>query len=186
MFVDGIERGSLAAPAGFGELEFGDDAVGSLPLDFDPQAAPIDLVLNDAILFSGVLLATLPDVNSCEASELRRRLAPEQGGEASARLRTRDDCDRDFEVEIEDVPAGAYQLRVGGVARGTITAAFDPTRNRVRGEIEFDSDDDEPTELPLTFDPRGREIAIAKGGCGSSCGSSRTSSRRWILASGAT
>ena len=163
VFVDGIERGSLAAPAGFGNLEFGDDGAASLPLDFDPQAAPIDLVLNDAILFSGVLLATLPDVNSCEPSELRRRLAPEQSGEASARIRTRDDCDRDFEVEIEDVPAGAYQLRVGGVARGTITAAFDPTRGRVRGEIEFDSDDDEPAELPLTFDPRGQSIQVFLG-----------------------
>jgi hypothetical protein len=163
VFVGGIERGLLSAPAGFGELEFGDDAAASLPLDFDPQAAQIDLVKGDAILFSGVLLATLPDVNSCEPSELRRLLAPEQGGEASARLRTRDDCDRDFEVEIEDVPAGAYQLRVGGVVRGTITAAFDPTRGRVRGEIEFDSDDDEPTELPLTFDPRGQSIQIFAG-----------------------
>lgn len=163
VFVGGIVRGSLAAPAGFGELEFGDDVAASLPLDFDPQAAQIDLVVGDAILFSGVLLATLPDVNSCEPSELRRLLAPEQGGEASARMRTRDDCDRDFEVEIEDVPAGAYQLRVGGIARGTITAVFDPTRGRVRGEIEFDSDDDEPTELPLTFDPRGQSIQVFSG-----------------------
>jgi hypothetical protein len=163
VFVAGIERGSLAAPAGIGELEFGDDGVGSPPLDFDPQAAQIDLVLNDAILFSGVLTATVPDMNSCEPSELRRRLTPEQGGESSARMRTRADCDRDFEVEIEDVDAGAYQLRVGGVVRGTILAAFDPARGRVRGEIEFDTDDDEATELPLDFDPLGQPIEIFAG-----------------------
>ncbi|MCX5737087.1 MAG: hypothetical protein NTZ61_01040, partial [Proteobacteria bacterium] len=163
VFVAGIERGSLAAPSGRGELEFGDDGAGSPPLDFDPQAAQIDLVLNDAIVFSGVLMATVPDMNSCEASELRRRLTPEQGGEASARMRTRDDCDRDFEVEIEDVDAGSYQLRVGGIVRGTIVAAFDPARGRVRGEIEFDTDSDEATELPLDFDPLGQSIEIFAG-----------------------
>jgi len=163
VFVAGIERGSLAAPSGRGELEFGDDGAGSPPLDFDPQAAQIDLVLNDAIVFSGVLMATVPDMNSCEASELRRRLTPEQGGEASARMRTRDDCDRDFEVEIEDVDAGSYQLRVGGIVRGTIVAAFDPARGRVRGEIEFDTDSDEATELPLDFAPLGQSIEIFAG-----------------------
>ncbi len=163
VFVAGIERGSLAAPAGIGELEFGDDDAGSPPLDFDSEGAQIDLVLDDAIVFSGVLLASVPDVNVCEPSELRRRLTPEQGGEASARMRTRADCDRDFEVEIEDVVAGSYELRVGGVLRGTLVAAFDPARGRVRGEIEFDTDADEATELPLGFDPLGESIEIFAG-----------------------
>ena len=163
VFVAGIERGSLVAPAGIGELELGDDGAGSPPLDFDPQAAQIDLVLSGAIVFSGVLMATVPDMNSCEPSELRRRLTPGQGGEASARMRTRDDCDRDFEVEIEDVAAGSYQLRVGGIVRGTIVAALDPARGRVRGEIEFDTDSDEATELPLDFDPLGQSIEIFAG-----------------------
>ena len=163
VFVGGIERGSFAAPAGIGSIEFGDDGAGSPPLDFDAQAAQIDLVRNDAIVFSGVLTATIPDMNVCEASELRRLLTPEQGGEASARIRTRADCDRDFEVEIEDVTAGSYQLRVGGVVRGTIVAAFDPARGRVRGEIEFDTDADEANELPLTFDPSGQSIEILSG-----------------------
>ena len=61
----------------------------------------------------------------------------------------------------EDVPLGAYELRVGGVARGTITVVNAGTE--IQGEIEFDTDPDEPGELPLTFDPRGKTLEVVQG-----------------------
>jgi hypothetical protein len=173
LFVNGTQRGTIQAafdPARGevrGEIEFDsrpdDSPHDELLLDFAVADAQIDLVFGDAIVFGGVLRAGVPSVNVCQPSELLRRLAGPAGSEGKARFRVRDDCDRDFEVEIEDVAAGAYTLRVGGVVRGTITAAFDPSRGRVRGEIEFDTDADDADELPLGFDPRGQSVEVLSG-----------------------
>ena len=68
----------------------------------------------------------------------------------------------DFSVEIEDVPAGSYDLSVGGEIVGTLQAAvdFDGT---VRGELEF-RDPVEPGKILLDFDPRGKQIDVLEGG----------------------
>jgi hypothetical protein len=67
-----------------------------------------------------------------------------------ARFRVRDDCSEDFRVEIEDLPVGDYNLLVGGVNQGTITVT--DTGGETEGEIEFDTDPDDPGELLLDFD----------------------------------
>ena len=58
---------------------------------------------------------------------------------------------------------GDYDIRVGGVHRGTFTTAN--VGGEVEGQIEFDSDPDEPGELLLDFDPSGQltEILDARG-----------------------
>jgi hypothetical protein len=78
-------------------------------------------------------------------------------GQADARFRLRDGCRTDFQVEIEDVPDGAYELYVGGVPRGTISVSAG------QGEIEFD---DEPVgaEILIDFDPRGMEVRVESDG----------------------
>ena len=166
LFVNGTERGTIAAPSGFGEIEFDtkldDGPHGELLLDFAVEDAQVDLLRGGEIAFSASLRAGVSGVNRCEPSEILRPLAG-ASGEAKARLRVRDDCDRDFEVEIERVPAGSYTLFVGGVMRGTIVAAFDAARGKLRGEIEFDTDEDEANELPLTFDPLGQPIEVRSG-----------------------
>ena len=77
-----------------------------------------------------------------------------------ARYRIDDDGDRDFDVEIEDLPVGGYDLVVGGVQRGTIGRRDDDGNE---GEIEFGNPADDD-ELPLDFDPRGELIEIFDGG----------------------
>ncbi len=52
---------------------------------------------------------------------------------------------------------------MGGVLRGVITAAFDPDKGRVRGEIEFSSDPDDGDEFLLDFAVRGETIEIVQG-----------------------
>jgi len=79
------------------------------------------------------------------------------GAQGDARFRIRDDCRRDFNVEIEDVADGAYDLRVGGVSRGTLQVAAG------QGELEF-SDPVEPGKLLLDFDPRGEAVEVFDGG----------------------
>jgi hypothetical protein len=81
---------------------------------------------------------------------------------ARARLRQRDDCGVDFAVEVEDLPAGSYELVVGGVGRGLIAVV--DTGAGIQGEIEFEAADDTPHPLVLDFDPLGSLMEIRAGG----------------------
>lgn len=67
----------------------------------------------------------------------------------------------DFSVEIEDVPVGGYDLRIGGEIIGTIQAVM-MMDGTVEGELEF-RDPVEPGKLPLDFDPRGEMIEVLEG-----------------------
>jgi len=66
-----------------------------------------------------------------------------------------------FAVEIEDVPAGDYPLRVGGVEVGTIQT-FARHNGEVFGRLGFR--DPEVFGMPhLDFDPRGKMIEVLQG-----------------------
>ena len=67
----------------------------------------------------------------------------------------------EFDVEIEDVPVGTYELQVGGVTRGMIDVVDTPSGPE--GEIEFGSPPD-PDEVLLDFDPRGQDIDVLDNG----------------------
>ncbi len=72
-------------------------------------------------------------------------------------------------MEIEDVPAGNYDLKVGGTSVGDIHATMDKD-GKVQGEAEF-RDPVEPGKTLLDFDPRGQTIEVLDGterytGCG--------------------
>jgi hypothetical protein len=83
---------------------------------------------------------------------------PDASGDA--RLEPRMDRS-DFSVEIEDVPVGPYDLRIGGSVVGTIEVQMFPDGS-VEGELEF-RDPVEPGKLPLDFDPRGQQIEVFEG-----------------------
>jgi len=175
LFVDGVARGTIAVVdmgGGMieGEIEFTTepDEEGELFLDFDPSGALIEVAQGGTLFFSGIQGQAQPGsggTTACTPSELELPLHNTgviADAKGDARLRVRDDCDEDFRVEIEDVPAGDYDILVGGVNRGTITAVN--TGSEVEGQIEFDSDPDEPGELLLDFDPSGQQIEIVDGG----------------------
>ena len=67
----------------------------------------------------------------------------------------------EFEVEIEDVPEGDYELHVGGVLRATITVVM--TDSGPEGEVEFRSPV-EPGKLLLDFEPLGEVVEIIQNG----------------------
>jgi len=164
VFVDGVQRGAIAVGAlGRGQLEWGDDD-GGPPLDFDPRGKLIDVASGAGVLFSGTLDGTIPGVNQCDFSETETALvaAPAAGsGSGDTKLRIREDCRRDFSVEIEDVPVGAYDLFVGGVLRGTIQVV--DLGDRVQGELEFTSEQGEQDELFLDFEPVGATVEVKQG-----------------------
>ena len=171
-----------------GELEFRFPAEpGKLPLDFDPRGQLIEVSDASGLVFS----VNFPsagggddddsgggdddgsggdddsgggDDDSSDPGEIEVSLSnsgvfPAASGDA--RYRIDDDGDRDFDVEIEDLPVGGYDLVVGGVQRGTISVVAGDDGNE--GEIEFGNPAD-PDELPLDFDPRGELIEIFDGG----------------------
>jgi len=80
------------------------------------------------------------------------------GAQGDARFEI-DDQDREqFRVEIEDVPAGSYQVFVAGVQIGSINAGNNS--NEVSGELEFSTHQDGSNQ-PLNFDPRGQLLEVA-------------------------
>jgi hypothetical protein len=81
---------------------------------------------------------------------------------ASGKVRFEEREDRtDFKVEAEDLPIGAYSLRVAGVERATLNVAT--SANGTEGEIELRSPAENGHPL-LDFDPRGQTIDVAQGG----------------------
>jgi hypothetical protein len=165
--IGGVTRATLAAAFDAvegqvrGEVEFGDDDAGSPPLDFDPHGQSVEIEQQGVSVLSGSFGLT-PGSNGPNCVDDRTVIALlNQGADANAhaevRLRTRDDCRETFSVEIEDVAAGSYQVLVDASVRATIVVGATG-----RGQVELDTND--PPKPVLNFDPRGREIAIAKGG----------------------
>ena len=77
-------------------------------------------------------------------------------GEADARFEQRPDRTA-FSVEVEDIPAGIYDLYVGSVMRGTINVVN--LDGGTEGEIEF-RNPVEAGKVLLDFDPRDQLIEI--------------------------
>jgi len=167
LFVADIKRGTITVgPFGEAEIEFAtnDDDGDELPLTFDPRGQVIEIAQGGVVLFSGSLEVTSEGLDVCQERETRVAL-PSTGVDPDAdgkvRYRVDEDCDRDFNVEIEDVPVGVYDLVVGGVVAGQIHVVS--TGDGVEGEIEFESGDDDDDDLPLTIDPVGKLIEVVQG-----------------------
>ncbi|MGB8168133.1 MAG: hypothetical protein WCF18_11620, partial [Chthoniobacteraceae bacterium] len=166
VLVAGIERGELALKGTKGQLTF--DSAPTKPgvplLDFDPRGAMVDIVSGATVIFTGKLEAKASGVNSASPSETRGSI-PSTGadadGTATAKLRIDSRARKHFSVEIEDVPAGAYDLLVDGAKVGSIQVAA--VTGGTKGEIEFTNGDDDPSEIPLTFDPVGKTLAVVQG-----------------------
>ncbi|MHA3772175.1 hypothetical protein ACXR0O_11615 [Verrucomicrobiota bacterium sgz303538] len=164
LFVDGIDRGEIEVHGRSGRIAFSSSPRGNQSsLDFDPRSAKIDIIGSDDLLkFSGKLEAKAKGVNFA-VRNTQRVLIPSTGadpdGQAEAKLRINADASKDFSVELEDVPAGSYNLLVNDVVRGTVVVAARPDGG-TKGEIEFTSQTDDNGELPLTFDPVGTTLTI--------------------------
>ena len=69
-------------------------------------------------------------------------------------VRVDSNCRKNLRIEIQNVPAGTYIVKVDGIQRGTIAGA---------GEIEFDTTPVAP-EILLTFDPFGEVDIFQQAG----------------------
>jgi hypothetical protein len=132
-----------------------------LPLDFDPRDALVKLEGPAGLMASSDGSPSIDGLDACAESEVEVPLAAIGGvGQGKSELKVDHDCDKSFEVEIEEVVAGAYDVYVDGILRGTIQAAFNAVKGHVEGHLEWETSPDDPGELLLDFDPRGQLIEM--------------------------
>jgi hypothetical protein len=179
ILVGGIDRGEIMVALGVGETEFRSPVEdGKVLLTFDPRGEIIEVHdVQGAVLSSGdgMLNGGGGCTNNCGGGpgggpdldfgtvdievELNN---PGVYAAASGDAKLEPRVDRaDFSVEIEDVPVGSYDLRIGGNVVGTIEVVTMPDGS-VEGELEF-RNPVEPGKQLLDFDPRGQQIDVLEG-----------------------
>jgi hypothetical protein len=165
VFVDGVARGTLTVKGRLRKGSLTLDPTTSPPLDFEAYGARIDVAAGAEVYLTGVLETPVRNVTLCGESRLATALLTQTGsGDGHAVLRRRADCERSLVVTLADVAEGDYDVLVGGVPRGVLTASLDPYTLRVTGRLAFEGEPDDAGELPLDFDPTGAPIAAVSGG----------------------
>lgn len=172
--VGGESRGMITVvDGGEGEIEFRSPATpGDELLDFDPRDQIIDILLDGDV----VLTALAPeqgdfpgngpppfDTPATGSLEIEIELNNEgvyPEGSASAEFEITGPR-VEFEVEVEDIPAGTYPLFVGGINEGDIVVTEDED-GETDGEISFRFPPTGGGEF-FDFDPRGKTIEILEG-----------------------
>jgi hypothetical protein len=177
LIVDGTERGVIQV-----EMD-GDDAEGyiefssprdddELLLDFEPLGALIEVTDGTTTLFSGVLdpeLGTSDDDDNDQDRPAFGKLEIDidfdntgVDSDASGDLEWEQYPGRtEFEIEVEDLNIGTYEVWVGNDNRGEFQVVlFD---DDTEGELKF-SDPAESGKLLLDFDPRGQTVTIQQDG----------------------
>jgi hypothetical protein len=171
--VCGASVGTLAVAQGEGEKQYRSPAAeGKELLTFDPRDCLIEL--HDgagAVLTSGDAVLAGKTGGSGNGGGNGNGNAPTEisvdlestgvieGAEGEAEFRSKNNG-TEFEVEVEDLPAGLYPLQVGGTERGQIEVVADG--DDTKGELRF-SDPQIDGRALLDFDPRGQLIEVLSG-----------------------
>lgn len=167
--VAGVARGTFdvvpVAGGSNGEIAFRSPAEpGKRLLDFDPRGQRIEVERNGTVFLSTDLGTAPPPPGGGGPTgsgiyQLVVEPAGNDGPELHAELELRSGR-AEFSVEVEDVAAGAYTLRVDGVERGTVQVVAVP--GGTSGELEF-RNPAEAGKQPLDFDPRGKLVDVSRG-----------------------
>jgi hypothetical protein len=166
--VAGIPRQSIEVNrAGRGFLRFSSSPrANQTTLNFDPRNQQIQILQGTTVFFTGNMIAQvlIPDVNTCEPSTKSQALAATQsappGASATGTLIVRTDCGRHFQVQVQGLLPGDYQLFVGSSQKGTITVAANPPPSLgTQGGVNFDTTPTASENL-LDFDPIGQVVEV--------------------------
>lgn len=159
-------EGVLEVTEGEGAVQFrSPEAAGKIFLTLDPRDCTIDVLQGgDVVLTSGEnVLGEKVKGPKDKGDETKIELALENTGvtgyeDAEGKVEYEVGSDeREFEIEIEDVPAGSYGLFVGGSPEGTIEVNASG-----KGKLKFSDPQREDREL-LGFDPMGQIVEVANG-----------------------
>jgi hypothetical protein len=128
-------------------------------LTIDPRRKLIEVKQGDVVVFSGPMLAQIPNLNDCGVGvETITPMLLDPGQVAGAGEVTTgvdESCDPIFGVAVSDLPAGDYALFVDDVdvSIGTPLTVADDGVGGTFGELRFDANPEasDPDELPLDF-----------------------------------
>lgn len=139
-------------------------------LDFDPLGEQIEIRQGETVFLSGVLPGQGATKPPKKAGKGVKNLGKKKGDAllvplldlgvlagANGKMKLEQSNDEtEFEVEIEDVPADTYTLRVDGMVIGD----FDVVDGQ--GEFDFSTDPD-PDETLLDFEVKGKLVEVLLG-----------------------
>jgi hypothetical protein len=171
LYVDGIKRGGFGT--GKKDLTISFDTAPKSEavrmLDFDPRDKRIDVIhdVDGNIVASGGMRAKIANINRTEPAKSVGFIpwtGLHPGGTARTKTKVDEQARRKFEVELEDVPVGTYELFVGSDTTVKVADIVVTTSEEggTEGEVEFANYDDEDY-LPLTFDITTAYFTVTKG-----------------------
>lgn len=184
LLVGGVFRGNITVVE-YGNTTRGEVEYESFPegsderlLDFDPRGQSVEIALNGSVYFSGFApnVASLSNLSSSTQSDVR--FSPEDGssesesylvattgnsvsGSVKISLEQEFDGERSFDVVARGLPEGSYDLVVDGVKQANLVVAL--RNSSTYGELEFESDPDDASELLLDFEVEGKKVEIKQG-----------------------
>lgn len=164
LYVDGVLRGAITTRGASGTISFDTQTKGgkSLPLDFEPRGKTLDITSDGQIVFSATMAARAAGINVATPT-IRTATIPSTGADADATAKATLKVDKKarqkFSVELENLPAGVYELLANGTSAANITVG-----ESGEGEVEFSSSNDEEDALPLSFDPATTVFTVQSGG----------------------
>lgn len=135
-------------------------------LNFDPRGQLVEIVAPDgSILFSHILGSGSATGGSggTQPVLLSQALFAQSGAAGSVLVtyEVQEDGDIKLKLKARQLPAGSYDVSVGGSQRGTLTVVV--SGGQTEGELEFETDPD-PGQPLLNFNVLGEEISISQGG----------------------
>jgi hypothetical protein len=122
-------------------------------LTFDPRRKLVELKQGDDVYFSGPMLAQIEGVNTCATSDSTVMFALGPGqveGSGEVRRTIEADCETSLSIEVADLPAATYDVRVDAALVGSLMVMDDGMGN-LSGVVVFDPTPDAPGELALDF-----------------------------------
>lgn len=176
--VCGEPEGILTVNEGEGSTHFrsstesddsddGDESDSKVLLTFDPKGCPVDLSMGGTVVLSSGENVLAEKVTGPDKDKDKDKTQVEidlestgviEGAEGEVEYETNGDS-AEFEVEIENVPAGSYDLYVGGSMEGVISVDEDGGK----GKLKFSDPQKDGREL-LDFVPWGQLIEVKQGG----------------------
>lgn len=172
--VNGSELGSLDMQAdgdrteGETRFESTPDESGELPLPFTPYGLSIVIMKDGVVFFSG-LIPTPSDVFPPEGGSggsettilLKRSASLSAAAEASLEIQRGAKGVVGLELEVERVPVGLYEFRVGGVEQGLVAVVA--VANKTKGKLRFYVRPDDRGEFMLDFQVAGKTVTVTDG-----------------------
>ena len=172
--VGGVQRASLRAVATAGgvegEVEFRSVVErGKILLNFDPRGQLIEIV-NAAgeVLFSHTFGSGSSAGGSGGSAVTPLQFtvgviaAPGAAGSVTARYERKTNGEEKLKIAARNLPVGTYDVSIGGSIRGVLNVVV--SGGETEGELEFETDPDDSTEVLMNFPVLGQEVSISQGG----------------------